>query len=259
MKDSRLSSTRGVAGAEPGASVTNLLLAALPGRESLTPFLERAALEPDETIYQVGDSITRCVFPLRGIVSVVKETPRGGMEVGTAGVEGMAGIPALLGVPISMARVFAQTPLVADYVSVELMGNLMAASPAARDLLLRYVHAVHEEACQSIFCARFHTLEERCARWLLLAHDRLGSDTMPLKQRFLSNMLGVHRPAVSVAASALQEAGLIHYSRGHVAIRDREGLERASCECYAAARETFRRARLPWGAGATTGSDTLTS
>lgn len=236
--------------AERGASFTNLLIATVPNRESLAPFLERIHLEPDAPIYAVGDTITHYVFPIAGIVSVVKETAHGTMEVGTAGLEGMVGIPALLGVPICTARIFAQTPVVADRVRVDVFGGLVAASEAARGHLLRYVNAVHEEACQGVLCARFHTLEERCARWLLLSHDRLGSDAMPLKQRFLSHMLGVHRPAVSVAAGRLRKAGLIQYSRGHVEVLDRARLEEASCECYDVTRELYRRARLAWGVAA---------
>jgi CRP-like cAMP-binding protein len=256
MDRPRPSSTGERTDAGVDAPLRNLLLAALPDGEFLAPFLERTAFETDETIYGVGDAITRYVFPVSGIVSVVKESLHGRMEVATAGVEGMAGIPALLGVPVSTARVFAQTPVAADCVSVEVVDNLMAASRSTRDLFLRYVHVVHEEACQSILCGRYHTLEERCARWLLLSNDRLGSKAMPLKQRFLSYMLGVHRPAVSVAASALQKQGLIHYTRGRIDICDREGLERASCACYAVTRENFRRVRLLWGAASTIGSDT---
>ena len=233
--------------AEPGALFTNLLIASLPKRESLAPFMERLELDPDETIYAPGDTITHFVFPIAGIVSIVKMTPQASLEVGTAGVEGMAGIPALLGVPVSTARVFAQTHVFADRVPVAALGGLLASSAEARDHLLRYVHAVHEEACQAAFCARFHTLEERCARWLLVSHDRLGSDAMPIKQRFLSHMLGVHRPAVSVAASVLQKAGIIRYSRGMVEVVDRVMLENASCECYAVTRDNYRRARLAWG------------
>jgi Mn-dependent DtxR family transcriptional regulator len=92
-------------------------------------------------------------------------------------------------------------------------------------------------------------LEGRCARFLLIAHDRLGSDDMPLKQLFLSHMLGVHRPAVSLAAGALQKDQLIRYRRGHIEVLDRAGLERTACQCYKVTRETYRRARLPWAVG----------
>jgi CRP-like cAMP-binding protein len=233
-------------GANHGDSFSNLLLAALPDHESLAPLLERTELRQDDTIYRTGASITHYVFPLRGIISAVKEMAQGAMEIGAVGREGMVGIPALLGVPISTSRVFAQTPVVADQLSVEALMRHLKASKGARGLLLRYVHAVHEEAGQSILCARFHSLEERCARFLLVAHDRLGSDDMPLKQRFLSYMLGVHRPAVTIAAGALQKERVIHYTRGHIEVLDRAGLERMACECYAVTRKTYRRARLGW-------------
>jgi CRP-like cAMP-binding protein len=166
------------------------------------------------------------------------------------GLEGIVGIPALLGVPISTARIFAQTPLVADRLSVDALKACVEASTGAHDLLLRYVYAVHEEACQSILCARFHALEERCARLLLVAHDRVGRDDLPLKQEFLAHMLGVHRPAVSIAAGALQNERLIRYHRGHIGLLDRAGLERRACECYAVTRKTYRRARLDWATSA---------
>lgn len=228
----------------------NLLLTALPDWESLAPSLERRTLETDETIYDRGMSITHCVFPLGGIISVVRETSHGTIEVGATGLEGVAGVAALLGVPISTDRIFAQTPVVADFLRLDVLGAFLRASAGARDVVLRYVYAVHDEACQSLLCARFHKVEERCARFLMIAHDRLGSDTMPLKQRFLSYMLGVHRPVVSLAAEALQKRELIRYSRGHVRILDRTGLEQASCECYTVVRENYRRARLRWGVGA---------
>jgi CRP-like cAMP-binding protein len=111
-------------------------------------------------------------------------------------------------------------------------------------LLLRYAEAYLEEVSQSVACNRLHTLEERCARWLLMTHDRTGADEMKLKQRFLSYMLGVHRPAVSLAAGALQKAGIIKYSRGTIRVLDRAALEAASCGCYERGRQGYARARL---------------
>jgi CRP-like cAMP-binding protein len=222
----------------------NLLLAALPERDRLAASVERVELGMEETLYDAGDTITHYAFPARGVVSMVKEMQGGTVEVGTVGHEGMVGISALLGVRRIGTRAFAQSPSTFDLIRVDDLDAVMETSPGTRHLLMRYVHAFHEEVAQSVACNRLHALEERCARWLLMTHDRTGSDTMQLKQRFLSYMLGVHRPAVSLAAGALQKAGFIRYRRGVITIIDRPGLEEAACECYAFGRDAFARARL---------------
>ena len=153
------------------------------------------------------------------------------------------GIPALLGVCTTTTRIFAQSAGVMERVGVDEM-DAMETSPPTRRLLLRYANAFHEEVAQSVACNRLHSLEERCARWLLITHDRTGSDVMYLKQRFLSYMLGVHRPAVSFAASALQRAGIISYRRGTITLLDRSALEEASCACHRLGRDAYARARL---------------
>jgi Mn-dependent DtxR family transcriptional regulator len=101
-----------------------------------------------------------------------------------------------------------------------------------RRVFLRYANALQEQTAQSVACNSRHTLQERCARWLLATHDRVGRDQFVLLQSFLAAMLGVHRPRVTIAASKLQQAGLISYSRGKLAIIDRERLEDVACECY---------------------------
>jgi CRP-like cAMP-binding protein len=223
----------------------NLLLAALPERERLSPLMERVDLAIEENLYEAGASITHYAFPVRGsVVSMVKEMQGGTVEVGTVGHEGMIGISALLGVRVIGTRAFAQSRSAFDLIRVDDLDAVMSTSPGTRHVLMRYVHAFHEEVAQSVACNRLHSLEERCARWLLMTHDRTGSDTMQLKQRFLSYMLGVHRPAVSLAAGALQKAGFIRYRRGVITILDRGGLEEAACECYAFGRDAFSRARL---------------
>jgi CRP-like cAMP-binding protein len=225
--------------------VDNLLLAALPEHERIASLAERVQLGMEENLYEAGATLTHYAFPMRGgVVSMVKEMQGGTVEVGTVGYEGVIGISALLGVRTIGTRVFAQSPSMFDLVRVEDLDAVMDSSPGTRHVLMRYVHAFHEEIAQSVACNRLHALEERCARWLLMSHDRTGSDTMRLKQRFLSYMLGVHRPAVSLAAGALQKAGLIRYRRGLITILDRAGLEDASCECYAFGRNAFARARL---------------
>ena len=218
----------------------NLLLAALPDQTRLAPLLERVSISRDETLYARGATITHYVFPLRGVTSIVKELEVGTVEIGTVGPEGMLGVSALLGMPVTTARIFAQSDLVVDRIPVEELDAVAQSSPGTQRILLRYVNAFHEEVSLTVACNRLHSLEQRLARWLLLTHDRLGGTTMPLKQRFLAYMLGVRRPAVSLSAGALQAAGVIQYSRGKITILDRAGLESAACECYPLGQQAYQ-------------------
>jgi CRP-like cAMP-binding protein len=222
----------------------NLLLAAAPDRAALARVSTRLDLPAEVPLYEAGATITHYLFPVRGITSSVMDMDGGTVEVGTVGPEGLVGLPALLGVPTTSTRIFTQSACTIDRVAVEDLEQAMEAEPALRMLLLRYAEAYLEEVSQSVACNRLHTLEERCARWLLLTHDRTGTDEMKLKQRFLSYMLGVHRPAVSLAAGALQKAGIIRYSRGTIRIVDRAALEAASCGCYQRGCRAYARARL---------------
>ena len=114
-------------------------------------------------------------------------------------------------------------------------------TPALHNLLLRSTMALLNQVAQSTSCNRLHEVQERCARWLLQTHDRVDGDSFPLTQEFLSQMLGVHRPTVTVAASMLHKAGLIDYSRGRITIVDRKGLETASCSCYRIIKDEYDR------------------
>jgi CRP-like cAMP-binding protein len=233
-------------GAQPAPVVPNenLLLAAAPNPAALAALATRLTLQSETTFYEAGATITHYLFPVNGITSIVMEMDGSTVEVGTVGPEGMLGLPALLGVPTTSTRMFTQSVCIMDRIAVDDLDQAMEEDPALRMLLLRYAEAYLEELSQSVACNRLHTLEERCARWLLLTHDRTGSDEMKLKQRFLSYMLGVHRPAVSLAAGALQKAGIIRYSRGTIRILDRPALEAASCGCYERGRQAYARARL---------------
>ena len=222
----------------------NLLLASMADADLIAPFLERVTYEQEEVMYLTGAPITHYLFPARGVTSIVKEMREGTVEVGTVGPEGMIGLSALLGVRVAASRIFAQSLVVADRIEVDHLDGIMGRSASTQSILWGYVNAFHEEVSQSVACNRMHTLEERLARWLLMTHDRLESDTLPLKQKFLSYMLGVHRPAVSLAAAALQKAGIIRYSRGMITILDRVALEDVSCECYALGLAAFQHARL---------------
>jgi CRP-like cAMP-binding protein len=244
MSELSIHARRGTPSTNASAPAGNLLLATMPDGELLAPFLERVSFEQEETMFDVGAPITHYLFPHRGVSSIVKQMREGTVEVGTVGPEGMIGIPALLGVRTTASRIFAQTAMVIDRIDVDHLDGIMESSASTRSIVLAYVYAYHEEVSQSVACNRMHTLEERLARWLLMTHDRLETETLPLKQRFLSYMLGVHRPAVSLAASALQKAGIIRYTRGMITILDRSALEDAACECYAFGLAAYQHARL---------------
>jgi CRP-like cAMP-binding protein len=244
MSELSFRARKGTSLANTSAPAGNLLLASMPDVELLAPFLERVTFEQEEVIFPMDGPITHYVFPHRGASSIVKEMREGTVEVGTVGPEGMLGVSALLGVRTTASRIFAQTPMLVDRIDVDHLDGIMESSASTRAILWAYVHAFHEEVSQSVACNRMHTLEERLSRWLLMTHDRLESETMPLKQRFLSYMLGVHRPAVSLAAGALQKAGIIRYTRGMITILDRSALEDAACECYALGIAAYQHARL---------------
>jgi CRP-like cAMP-binding protein len=223
----------------------NLLLEALPeaDRERLARHLEHVPLTLGMTIYEADEAINHVYFPVSGIVSMVSTMAEGTVEVGTVGREGMTGVPIVLHASSMPTRAFVQVEGDALCIPAESLQREMRAIPALERVLQRYALALFDQAAQSAACNRLHSLEARCARWLLSTHDRLGSDVLPLKQSFLAEMLGVHRPAVTVAAGVLQHAGIIRYTRGKVTIVDRRALERASCACYEITRRSFEQLR----------------
>ena len=163
------------------------------------------------------------------------------VEVGTAGNEGMVGLPIVFGDQQSPMNVYMQVPgrglrLKASTLSGELNRNTRL-----RTALLHYAHAFFNQVAQSAACAHLHSLEQRCCRWLLMTHDRMPTDEFQLTHEFLAMMLGVRRAGVTVALGALQRAGLIRHARARTAILDRPGLERLSCECYQVTRSEFDR------------------
>jgi CRP-like cAMP-binding protein len=224
---------------------SNLLLDALPAedRARLAPALERVALPLDMVIYEANAPLTDVYFPTSGIVSMVSAMPEGTVEVGTVGREGMTGIAVVLRGDSMPTRAFVQVEGSALCIGTDALRRAMRGSAALERLLLRYALAMFDHAAQSAACNRLHSLESRCARWLLMTHDRVEQDVLPLKQKFLAEMLGVHRPAVTVAAGALQHAGIIQYTRGKLRVIDRQALERASCDCYETTRRSFEALR----------------
>lgn len=218
----------------------NRLLQRLPRAEyaRVAPHFELVDLAPRHVIYEPHEPITHVYFPQSGMFSLVLPLADGGtVEVGLVGREGVAGVPAVLGVETMPTRCVVQLPLRAARMRVPAMRRHARAEGMLHALLKRYTQTLIDQIAQGAACNRRHTLERRCARWLLMTHDRAEADAFPLTQEFLAYMLGVHRPAVAAALGALRRGGLVEAERGVVRIADRAGLERAACECYGAIRD----------------------
>jgi CRP-like cAMP-binding protein len=223
----------------------NRLLAALPAHEyeRLRPHLERTSLGIKESLYEANQPISSVYFPCNVVISLLTVMEDGAaVEVGTIGNEGMVGLPIVLGTETFPGKAFCQIPGAAMRMEAQqAFREEIRRDGPLQDLVRRYTHTLFTQVAQSAACNRLHSIEERCARWLLMAHDRVGADEFALTQEFLSQMLGVRRPSVSIAAGMLQKAGFIRYRRGKIAVLDRPGLESASCECYQVIRQEFDR------------------
>jgi CRP-like cAMP-binding protein len=217
----------------------NRLLATLSAdsRDRLAPHLEPIELERGEVVHAAGAVIEHVYFIEQGLVSLLKTMSDGSVvEVGTIGVEGMVGLSSLIGIDRALVDVVVQAPGKALRVRPGVIGQEMALSQRFRDLISRYGHALLVQFIQMAACNSLHSIEQRCCRWLLIAHDSARTGSFPLTHEFLAMLLGVQRAGVSVAASALQKAGVIEYHYGRVTILDRRGLEARACECYEAIR-----------------------
>lgn len=223
----------------------NRILDALPAAEyeAIGRVLERVELGLKEYVYRSGQPIEFVHFPVDCVISLVTEMEDGrSVEVATVGCEGMVGIPVFLQAAYTSAHEsFSQVPGSSLRMRTEAFTALANQGGLLQALLQRYTQALFSQVAQSSACNRVHTIEQRCARWLLQTHDRVSSDQFPLTQEFLAQMLGVQRSSVNGAAGALQQQGLIRYSRGVIAVLDRKGLERASCECYHVIADEFAR------------------
>lgn len=228
---------------EPEATFDNRLLAALPRQEyeRLSPHLEVVHLTPGRILYNVGDAVRHAYFPKGGMLSLLSTTETGRtIEVGMIGNEGMAGIPIILFSSVAPYQVMVQLACNALRIRGDALRTEFNRGGRLQELLLRFTHALLTQVAQSAACNRFHTIEERLCRWLLVSRDRVQTDTLHLTQEFLSHMLGVPRTSVTTVASELQERGLISYRRGKIVILNRLGLEAASCECYRRVREGIK-------------------
>jgi len=223
----------------PPTGNPNRLLAALPAADyaRIAPSLTVVPLELKEVLHKPGEPIREVYFPGGGFCSMLTVLQDGGMvEIATIGREGMIGVSAVLdGIPVtSIAMVQGETET-CYRMNVDAFRREADRHGAFHELLAHYAQALFGFVAQSTACNAIHSVEQRLARWLLMARDRMGSDEFPLTQEFVAMMLGASRPTVTVVAGTLQKAGLITYHHGHIAILDRDGLESASCECYRAA------------------------
>jgi CRP-like cAMP-binding protein len=223
---------------------TNRLLGLLPRKdyERLLLHLRRIPLEYRQSLYRANKPIEFVYFIETGVGSLVNTMANGqAAEVGTIGNEGVVGLPLLLGCGRAPTSVYVQVPGAGLAMKANLFEKELMRSATTRMLMLRYAHAFFNQVAQSAACNHFHSLQQRCCRWLLMTHDRMQADEFLLTQEFLAMMLGVQRTGVTAAAGTLQRAGLIHYKRGKVTILDRRGLQKGSCECYEVSKAEFDR------------------
>jgi len=219
--------TMRAASSEKAAVGKNRILARLPEKElaRLDPYLERVPLVPGRVMQEEGEPAKFAYFPESGMISLVVRLSDGaGVEVTGVGFEGMSGLSAFLGSPVAPVQGVAQIEGTVLRLAVGVLRRETENGSALRALLGRYASARFAAASQSVACNRFHTVPQRCARWMLAAHDRVAGDGFELTHEFLSMMLGVRRAGVSEAIGALRERGLIDAVRGRFEIRDRAGL-----------------------------------
>lgn len=222
----------------------NHLLSLLPedAYQAIRPHLELVPSPFKTVLFERDRPIEYTYFPCSGAHSILAIMQNGAaVEVGTVGNEGFSTIDLLTGSDVATETTICQIPGETLRMPAARFKEAIAGDTPLRRITMRYLQAYLSQVSQSVACNRLHTLEERFARWVLMSHDRVPGDEFQLTQEFLADMLGVHRPSVSLAASAFQRAGLLTYNRGVMTILDRAGLEDTCCECYFVVREHFRR------------------
>ncbi|HEY0419785.1 MAG TPA: Crp/Fnr family transcriptional regulator, partial [Acetobacteraceae bacterium] len=208
----------------------------------LQPRLKAVELPFREVLHEPGKPIEAVYFPETGWISMLAYLESGdAAEVGLVGREGMIGLPVLLGADSNDLEAMVQCPGTALRIDAQAFREELERIPALRTLLLRYALVHHEQVARTAACNGRHQIDQRLARWLLMAHDRAEGDDFPMTHEFLSMMLGVRRAGVTVSAGTLQKAGFIRYEKGRIQVTDRPGLESAACECYGIVRRASDR------------------
>jgi CRP-like cAMP-binding protein len=197
--------------------------------------LQPVTFELGDVICETGERLDHIYFPTTAVVSSLYTSAEGEtVEMGLVGNDGAVGISLFLGGEATPNQATVIVAGVALRLEAHLLRKEFAAGGALQALLLRYTQAFLTQVSHTAVCNRLHAVEQRLCRWLLMCHDRVDRDDLQMTQEFIANVLGGRRETVTVAAGRLQDAGLIRYSRGHIAIVDRKGLEAAACECYPA-------------------------
>jgi CRP-like cAMP-binding protein len=245
MPRARVLSGKSAKTSSPVRKSRNALLAALPPEEArrLRPHLNHVVMKPRQALHTSGELLRTIYFPTDGVCSVVTTMEDGRtVEVATIGNEGMTGISAIFGGAHAVSTVVVQLPgTAAEALPIEIFSAEITRRGALYQLASRYANARLALVMQSAACNGLHAAHERCARWLLHTHDRVGKDTFALTQEFLAAMLGVRRATITAIAGEFQRAHLVQFGRRRVTILDRQGLEAGACECYHVIRAQFEK------------------
>ena len=226
--------------------IENCILSALPSEEynHLLGAQQCVTFSLGDVVYESSRPLEYVYFPTTCVVSLLYTMEDGATaEMGLVGNDGIVGVALFLGGETTPNRAVVQIAGDSLRMKAKLFQAEFKRGGALQDLLLLYTQALITQISQTAVCNRLHSMEKRLCRWLLLSHDRVKSDELPMTQEFISNMLGGRRESVTVAAGRLQSAGLIHYSRGHIRILDRNRLEASACECYTIVRAELNRLR----------------
>lgn len=225
-------------------SIYNQLLKNLPNEEfeRLLPDMEYISFELGQVLYQAEERIDYVYFPEHSMISIVANMVNGqSTEIGIIGYEGMTGLDVLMGANSTLNENMVQMQNGAFRVKTETIKKEFNHCGAFHDSVLIFARLFMLQVSQTAVCNRLHSVEERLARWLLMSRDRSATDDLHLTQEFIAIMLGTNRATVTISAIMLQDIGYIKYSRGHITITDREGLEDFTCDCYKIVRKEYDR------------------
>ncbi len=224
-------------------AVSNGILRSIPARDLARwlPYFEKRELSAGKVLHESGEIVRHVYFPSTAVVSIKYAMENGSAaEIAVVGREGLVGVSLLLGGGSTIGNSVVQSAGQAFRIRADLVRHEFL-SPVIMPLLLRYIQALFTQMSQTAVCNRYHVVDQQLCRWLLLSLDRLHGNSLYITQEVIAGMLGVRREGVTEAAAKLQKAGVIRYTRGHIEILDRPGLEERSCECYAVVKREYDR------------------